>query len=193
MAEGDLCQVSDVQAWLGSTATAAEPLIARLISAASRAVANYCDRDDFLSQTYTELYDGVGRDWMLLRQWPATAVSSVTLQINRANATTLVDPADFVLEDPIAGGGAQRLILARGLFPRGRANVTVAYTAGYDVPPDDVVQACIELAGEAYRRREHIGQASVSMKDQSTVSFSQADMNGSIKTMLASYRRLVPC
>jgi GTP cyclohydrolase III len=76
---------------------------------------------------------------------------------------------------------------------RPRSPVTVAYTAGYDTAPDDVVQACIELVGEAYRRREHIGQASVSMKDQSTVSFSQADMNASIKTMLASYRRLVPC
>lgn len=193
MADGDLCQVSDVQAWLGSTTPAAEPLLARLISAASRALANYCDRDGFLSQAYTELYDGAGRDWMLLRQWPATAVQSITLQLNRASVTTLADPTDFVLEAPIAGGGSQRLILSRGLFPRGRANVTVAYTAGYDTPPDDIVQACIELVGEAYRRREHIGQASVSMKDQSTVSFSQADMNASIKTMLASYRRLVPC
>jgi uncharacterized phiE125 gp8 family phage protein len=192
MADGDLCQITDVQTWLGSTAPAAEPLIARLITAASRAICNYCDRDSFATQAYTELYDGDGQARMLLRQWPAASVQSVT--VRRGHATdTITDPDDFTLEPPLSGGGVQRLILHRLIFPRGRSNVTVSYTAGYDDPPFDVAQACIELTGEAYRRRDRIGQASVSMKDQSTVSFSQADMNASIKTMLSNYRRLIPC
>lgn len=192
MADGDLCQVQDVQTWLGSAASAGEPLIARLISAASRMISNYCNRDNFSSETYVELYDGCGHDWMLLRQWPVTSVQSVTLRRDRL-VSTLSDSSDFTIEAPIAGGAAQRLILNSGAFPRGRSNVTVTYTAGYDAPPADIVQACIELVGEAYRRRERIGQASVSMKDQSTVSFGQADMNATIKTLLAAYRRLTPC
>jgi uncharacterized phiE125 gp8 family phage protein len=192
MAAGDLCQVSDVQAWLGSSAPAAEALIAQLITAASRAIGNYCGRASFLSQSYTDTCDGNGQRWMLLRQWPVSAVASV--QIGEGPCVrTITDPACFSLEQPLPSGGNQRLTLLREHFPRGRSNVTVTYTAGYAEAPPDVAQACIEAVGEAYRRRDRIGQISVTMKDQSTVSFSQADMNASIKTMLASYRRLVPC
>ena len=195
MAAGDLCGVPDVLAWLPSqTGQAAEPLIESLITAASRLVCNYCGRASFASQAYTDLVDGTGREWLLLRQWPVSAVASIALSNGWAAPRTITDPAAYLLEQPIPSGANQRLTLLAGeRFPRGRSNVQVNYTAGFDAIPGDVAQACIELVGEAYRRREHIGQLSVAMPNQVTTSFSQADMNATVRTLLASYRRLVPC
>ena len=193
MADGDLCEIADVQAWTGSNSPSAETILARLITAASRMVANYCGRSTFSASSYTDTYDGSGREFMLLRQWPVISVESIALLECGAPAV-ITDSTQFALEAPIPSGSNQRLtLLGFQRFPRGRGNVQVTYTAGYASVPFDVAQATIELVGEAYKRKERIGQTSVAMPNQSTVSFSQADMNASIKSMLQSYRRLVPC
>lgn len=193
----DLCQLSDVQAWLGVTAPTAPQtaILGRMITAASALVCNYCGRgpNGFQAQAYTDTYDGYGKPWMLLRQWPVSAVTSIGL-MDCGTVTTITDATKFTLEQPIPAGGNQRLtLLGYYSFPRGRGNVTITYTAGYAIVPFDVAQATIEIVGEAYRRKDRIGQVSTTLNQQSTVSFSQADMNASIKTMLTPYRRLVPC
>ncbi len=193
---GDLCQLSDLQAWLPTAAPAgAEAELAQLISAASRLICQYTGRSTFAVQAYADTYDGAGKNWMLLRQWPVVSVTSIALT-EWGQTTTITDPTKFQLEQPIPAGGNQRLTLTStpyAVFPRGRGNVQITYQAGYAEIPYDLIQACVEIAGEAFTRRNRIGQNSVTMKDQSTVSFSQRDMPASVATMLQSYRRLVPC
>lgn len=193
----DLATLDAVKAWLPAMATVAtdDGLLASLITAASQFVASYCNRGPFLSIPYVDLADGNGRAWMLLRQWPVTAVSSLVLGEPGGHQTTIVEAEarpGFLLEPPLPAGGNQRLTLIQGVFPRGRSNVQVAYTAGYATPPPAVAQAVIELAGERYRARDRIGMASKTLGGQETTSFSQADMNATIKALLSSYRRLVP-
>jgi len=192
MAAGDLCQLADVQAWLPSAPTASPgvDLISQLITAASRAICAYCGRGQFTAQSYTDTYDGVGKTWMLLRQWTVLSVTAIALT-QCGVITTISDPEAFQLEAPIPAGGAQRLTLVSPhlYFPRGRGNVQITYQAGYATVPPDVAQACIEAVGEAYQRRNRIGQNSVSSQGQTTVSFSQSDLNAAAKAMLEPYIR----
>jgi len=195
MAAGDLCQLADVQAWLPSAPTASPgvELISQLITAASRAICAYCGRGQFTAQSYTDTYDGAGKTWMLLRQWPVLSVTAIGLT-HCGVITTITDPTTFQLEAPIPAGGAQRLTLIAPhlYFPRGRGNVQITYQAGYAAVPSDVAQACIEAVGEAYQRRNRIGQTSVSSQGQTTVAFSQSDLNAAAKAMLAPYIRRLP-
>lgn len=187
MAGGDLTDLTSLKAWLAvpSEAGPNDTLLAALISAASDFVANYLGRN-LLSADYAEVYDGNGACRMLLRQSPITAVASVSfggLTLTQAADPTTGAPG-FMFED-------RRLSLLGYRFPRG-APVVVDYTAGYAVVPPAVQQAVNELAGEAFRRRERIGQTSRTLGGQETVAFLTTDMNAAIKSMLAPYQSVVP-
>lgn len=62
----------------------------------------------------------------------------------------------------------------------------------YDYAPADVAQAVTELIGEWYRRKDRIGLLSKTLGGQETVTFSQKDMNDSIKRVFNFYSNVVP-
>ena len=187
MADGDLTTLDNVKAWLPDMAqvTTSDALLARLITAASQAVCVYTGRAGFGVQDYSELYDGRARPWLMLRQWPAVEVTSVYVSCS-------FTPAAVTLEPPVAGGGAQRLSLADGCFPRGVSNVTVSYQAGYATVPADVEQAVIELVGERFRARDRIGLSAKTLGGQETTAFATKAFNDTIAALLAPYRRVCP-
>lgn len=187
MADGDLTDLASVKAWLGLPAEAGanDGLLASLVSAASAFVKDYLGRD-LLSADYVEVYDGNGAGWMLLRQAPITAVQSVAIA-----GLTLTAAADPVTGAPGILFDGRRLSLLGYRFPYG-APVVVSYTAGYASAPPAVRQAVIELVGEAFRRRDRIGQSSKSLGGQETVAFQVSDMNATTKAMLAAYQAVAP-
>jgi hypothetical protein len=187
MAAGDLTTLDNVKAWLGlpSAPGDSDTLLSQLITTASNLVTSYLDRD-LIPTTYSEVYDGTGAAWMMLRQSPITAVASISFC-----GRTLTTPGD-----PVAGTSGfffdgRRLSLIGDEFPF-REPVAVAYTAGYATIPAAIGQAVNELVGEAFKRRDHIGQSSKTLGGQETVAFSTADMNAAIKTMLAPFRAVAP-
>lgn len=98
-----------------------------LLGRASEIVRGYChwaidERD------YDLLLDGTNASVLLLPAKQVTAVASVT-----ADGTTLADGIDY---DWSASGVLERL---DGSWPRRRRSVAVAFTAGYDPVPRDVV------------------------------------------------------
>ncbi len=168
-----------------ASVTAYDTLLARLITAASNAVCVYTGRQGFDVESYSELYDGRSRPFIVLRQWPAITVSSVFVSAQ-------FEQPPVQLEPPVAGGGAQRLLLEHGFFPYGVSNVTVTYSAGYAATPGDVEQAVIELVGERFRARERIGLTAKGLGGQETTSFSAKPFNDTIAALLAPYRRICP-
>ena len=194
MAAGDLTDLDTVKAWIASTGsvgaggmgTTADTLLGALITSASTFIGNYLSRQ-LLSATYTEIYQGNGQDFMMLRQAPVTAVSSVQWASTTIPAGTAVPLSPGYYID--ANARTLRLISYR--FPW-RLPVQVSYTAGYADAPVDVQQVCNELVGEAFKRRERIGQTSKTLGGQETTAFSTKDMNDTIKAMLAPYRFLSP-
>ena len=187
MAAGDLTTLDNVKAWLALPGDpgASDDLLSRLITGASSFVAGYLGRD-LLPTDYCEVYDGTGAGWMMLRQAPITAVQSISFR-----GQTLTAQAD-----PVAGThgfifDGRRLSLIGETFPF-RALVVVNYTAGYATLPEAIEQAAIELVGEAFKRRDHIGQSSKTLGGQETVAFSTADMNATVTAALAPYRAVAP-
>jgi hypothetical protein len=187
MAAGDLTDLAGVKAWLGLPADtgASDALLSALITAVSGWITDYLGRD-LTPTSYAEIYDGHGGTAMLLRQAPITAVQSVSFC-----GQTLTTPADPVALTPGFLFDDRRLSLLGYCFPQ-RSPVVVVYTAGYAAIPPAIAQAATELAGEAFRRRDRIGQTSKSLGGQETVAFSATDMNASIKAMLAGYRAVAP-
>ncbi len=183
----DLTDLSNVKSWLGLPGEPgpSDALLAQLITAASAFVADYLNRN-LLSATYTETYDGTGTRLLLLRQAPITAVQSVSFC-----GRILTTQADPIAGTPGFHFNGRRLSLVGEHFPQG-APVVVTYTAGFEIAPAAVVQATIELVGEAFRRRDRIGQTSKTLGGQETVAFQVGDMNATTKAMLASYQAVVP-
>lgn len=138
MPTGDLTSLANVKAWLSPplTSTNDDALLTRLVSAASRFILGYLNRPSLLSLPYAETRDGVGGRTLMLRQWPVTSVTSLTVD---GNAVPAAGPAGaaagWVLDgwDGWSAGQPQALSVIGYAFARGRQNIAIAYTAGYAV------------------------------------------------------------
>ncbi len=139
-----------------------------LREAAEAIVKNYCKRD-FESQAYTDYYSGSGTRYLVLRQRPVTAISSVYLDERGrfgqnpdgsfSSATLLVNGQDYVLTfdqgtTTSSCGVLQRTVGVWPEIPRQywfnkvagenappMGNVKVTYTAGYATIPMDLQYA----------------------------------------------------
>lgn len=190
MAFGDLCTLADVTAWLQTGQnpfpSVDNALLARLITAASRFIESWLDRQ-ILSADWMETRDGNSGQRLAFANFPVSAVLSLSID------GLVIPPA------PADGGfGAgfvfspTELALRGYVFTRRAQNVAVTYTAGYSSVPADIAQACIELVAQRYRERSRIGEVSKALMSGETVTFSQKDMGEDVKTLLAQYRAVAP-
>lgn len=133
MSQGDLTTLANVKAWLGITNTAADALLLRLISANSRFLLGYMQRSSLTSQQVVERYDTFGHDFMLLRQWPATAIYSIEFAGRTITQQATGNPLQngYFLEPADGGFGQQELKLFGSCFPYGRMSTQITYQAGY--------------------------------------------------------------
>lgn len=120
---------------LPSSAGSDDVLLNALIQNVSLAIMNYLERDSFLKNTYTEVRDGLGGVSMMLRQWPVTALNSVS-QFGQPLTLTAGSSAMGVYLDPAAAfppGKMQNITYMNGCFQRGHRNIAINYTAGYQI------------------------------------------------------------
>ncbi|GLR26515.1 phage head-tail connector protein [Limnobacter litoralis] len=184
MASGDLTTLADVRAFLGISGEADDQLITRMITEHSQAIQNYVNRQ-LTSQDYAETLDGYGGFTLLLRNYPITAISSLSV-----NGRTI--PAAAGYSDPGYRFRNYEVVLNGYRFDRGLMNVEIAYTAGFETVPSDLAGACIKWVASSYRERERLGQASKQLNGAETVSYIVKDMPDSVKTVLKQYMRVVP-
>src|SRR5882757_4552222 len=113
MANGDLTTLDHVKQWLDIPLddVTADPLLLRMISAASRFVLGYLNRPGLVAQDVMEVYDGYGSNIMMLRQWPVISLSSIQFSgVNLTPANQAVgNPRQngYFLESSQSAGGAQ--------------------------------------------------------------------------------------
>lgn len=162
----DLCTVADVTAFIGQTvSTAANTELQALVSAASLYITSTCSVDNFNSASYTEDYSGNDSHRLYLRNWPISAVASLTVNGVAISPSTAWNQAGFVFDRTgILLRGATRTFpgIPPGRFPRGIKNITVVYTAGFETMPPDLAQAAIEIAANTYVRGQNPYKASSS-------------------------------
>ena len=128
-----------------SLAGADPALLASLISAASAAADRYCGRL-FDSAARTEIYDGTGDRYLMLRAFPLTSVNNITVTDESGNTYTIAT-ADLTLH---LGRGEIRIKAGASAsdcsyFPTGFQNISVPYTGGYLTVPADVQQAVVHI------------------------------------------------
>jgi uncharacterized phiE125 gp8 family phage protein len=180
-----LAALDDLKAWLSidATNTASDQVLSRLLAAASAFVESWTDRT-FTQQPYTETYDGNGKSELSLRQFPVASVASVLIDDRYIPAYGAGVPSGWFTD--------RDTVCLRGYsFARGKANVQIAYVAGFYVIPDDIQQGVIELAAYRWRERTRIGMSSVTAEGQTTA-FQTRDMPTSVATLLAQYKRVYP-
>ena len=161
-----------------------DAILGDLIEGASAAVNNYLNRDIMLSDRADSM-DGNGKDAMFMRHWPVVSVTSV--KVNGQSIPAAPDgystTPGFRVEDPM-------LILQGYRFTRGRRNVEVVYSAGYETIPDELKAIVTETVALRYKERDWTGYSSKSLAGE-TVAFTLADFSRNAKGVLNSYRRVV--
>ena len=140
MAGSQLTTVANAEAWLGLPSNSAnDALIGRLITAVSTSILGFLGRGSLLSKAYTETRDGTGTRRMMLRNWPVTAISALTIDSmavlpgSYSGTPGANGYAGYYFEawDGSPPGRMQTLELVGYQFCRGKQNVAVSYTAGY--------------------------------------------------------------
>jgi hypothetical protein len=211
MAVGDLTTSAEVIAYLQTRPNISiDPaLIATLITNASAFIKTYCD-DNFLSQAYTELFDGDTSGSLGLSGWPAagwpsssfgrgvrpvryvlayrpiTAIASVTV-----NGTPIQSAGSAPYQQGYIVDKTKLTIL--GIYvPPTPACVQVAYTAGFIVAPADINQACVELVAQKYLQRRRMGISSEAVSQVGSRTYTKADLQADTKTILQQHRRVSP-
>lgn len=135
---------SAYKAFTGSTVS--DSIVTSAIAASQAAMERYCGRDaaGFESATWTELYDGTGVDWLQLRHWPVTSITSVSLRESKT-AYTAIEATTY---DVTTRGRLYLLAPVSswdGLaseFSEGTQNWKVVYVGGYSSLPADLVNVC---------------------------------------------------
>jgi hypothetical protein len=209
MAFIDLTTLADVRTWLQTTSTTLpstdDALLSRLITAASGFIQNWLNRN-ILSTDYQELRDATGNREFVFANTPVSNVLSVVVAGQSIPPVPPINsPSQGLSQGPTPvtvgffGGPAgylfspTKLVIVGYRVPRWPLCVQLQYTAGYPTVPFDLAQACIELVATRYRaERDHPGVVSTVMQPETTVSYSQKDMNDNVKSILWKYRAVAP-
>lgn len=127
-----------VKGWLGiaDDNTDADAMLSRMIKVASAFVLNYLNRDGLDLTTYSDVYDGYGNSFMVLRRNPVYQVEAVSFLGTPCPAATgngFDNPYTngWVLEPEYSPVGSQRLNFYGRVLPRARSSIAVRYSSGY--------------------------------------------------------------
>lgn len=156
----DLATVKD-ELDIARSDTSKDAFLSRAITQASKAIANYCNRV-FAVEAIQDYFD-INQDpfpyqtpslvrKIRLSRFPVTALTSVVQTIAISTTQTLVQDTDFKMD--AEKGEIMRLNPFTGVADYWEAvPVTVQYSAGYAITPDDLVDACLRVVTMRYRAR----------------------------------------
>jgi hypothetical protein len=186
MPPADLVTKEQVKEYLKITSAVDDALFDSLIDRCSDFIRTYLGRTITDEGSITEDHDGLGRNYIVLQEYPILVLTSVSDDPDRAFAASSdIALGDLIQEDELG-------IIRRKFgvpFLNASKNVRVVYTAGYAAVPGAIEQATIELVASKYRKKDHLGVQSRSLKDGSKTYFSTRDFSTEIQTLLSPFRR----
>jgi hypothetical protein len=176
-----LTSLANVKAFAQISSSGDDPLLQRLVDAASSYIAVWCSRNfDLTSRTQT--YNGNGRYRMPMRDYPITQVDSVKVNGLSIPARTSPQGSGYVFDDIL-------VYLSGYTFEQGIANVEITYSAGYVAVPADLEQACIEMVVSRYRERSRLNLNSQAVAGES-VTFNVQELSRYARSVLQQYKRV---
>lgn len=144
------------------------PQLTILSKSISAAVIKHCGRR-IAQETFTEYYDGNGKESLLLKEYPIVSVTSVTHYDINGNATSVV-ASDFNLYKEKGSLKLKAAAVHSSIWLRGDHNYKVIYAAGYNPIPEDIKLACLTWIATLWQKSEHKlhAVASKSFGDENT-------------------------
>ena len=186
--EISLLSLADGKASLGSTGdTDNDGAIADQINALSARFETETGRK-LKSREHTEYYDGNGRSYLYLTNYP---LASTTIVITIDEARAFDDTGDVVTSTDVILSTEEALVRLDGhTFTSGKANVKIVYTAGYTTDVEfTLVQAAkdfLQILWNRWDRKDMIGVRSESYEGGSRTY--ESDMPWSVKKILDTYK-----
>lgn len=151
-------------------------LLEDLINASSSTIENFCKRK-FKEQAYVdEEFDGTGKYYLLLDQYPVKSIESVTVD------GEIIVPTDYKVKKR---NGI--LLKSNGVWPTGEININVSYTAGYTDIPYDLDLACKHLVMSYFKS----DVASFSTAFQDGMVFRPEALPAQVKALLSPYKKVM--
>lgn len=179
-----LTDLATVKEWLGILPSSIDDdtLLERLIDAVSKKITDAIGRA-IESTEYDEYYTGYSPRKLALKNYPVTAVDTLTISGEDVPAWTEETGEGYIIlgNDTIALNGSYSFRTTEF------NNVHIVYTAGYAAIPDDLEQACIDLVALRYRSRDRIGQQSKILAGE-TVRYSVVDLPPEVAEVVARYK-----
>ena len=150
-----LVSVADYKTALGITGCSEDTKLTQYSAEIDDTVKTYLGRD-IEQATYTdELYDGNGTNYLITRQHPVTAITKLEMY-EGLNADGSEDWEEWTQGDEygrlLIEERAVSLYISGAVFPVGKNNIRITYTAGYAAAdiPDDIDYVCKQLMGFKY-------------------------------------------
>jgi hypothetical protein len=137
----NLVTLAQAQVWIGDTDPNSSGVLSILVSSASQMAIDFLGWDP-TDQAYTGYYSGRGTPLLLVREKPVTSVTSaqalpaLTRGFMKIGPYNAYEPtvAPITLDVTNMSFFDRRIFFTNGqVFPAGKQNIQVAYTAGY--PP----------------------------------------------------------
>lgn len=184
-----LLGIEDAQAFLGnSTVSTSENDIVRDIINVVSYKFNAETGRKLKARTYTEIYDGNGKDELYLNNWPL-ASTTITITINADRDFT--STGDQVTSTDIMLSTESGLVRLDGdAFDEGKKNVQIAYTGGYTTSGAfDLIYAAKEYLQTVWDRQT--ARESISARTEAFEGVSRSfdpDYPWSVKKVLDLYR-----
>lgn len=153
-----LCTEYEIKEFDGTLAEGDLDSIRAVINRMSVMFENYCNRK-FVSQTFTEYYNGTGDRYLYLDNYPVTEITSVHEDPDWDwGSDELIESTEYRIIDDMG-------IVYQSIFPKGHQNIKVIYTAGYTTVPEDLKQVCIEEVIRAFKKKNRIDQLLITKED----------------------------
>lgn len=195
MAVNDLTTLVNVKMWLPipTSQTSEDLTLARLITATSEDFMRATKRPDLLTASYSEVREGDGSARMILRHWPITAVTTLSVAgVAIAASANKIAPGWYFDAD-LDPELLWELYLAGYTFADG-ATIQIGYTAGYVTVPGDIEQAVIDWVAYRYKGRPTVGIAQTKFggREGDEVKTEQVDIPLSTQSVIEKYRREIP-
>lgn len=186
------------------TDTSEDDTLLTLLDAAEAAVARYLNRN-LLQASYTEYFDGMGRQTLILSHRPVVSITGVWVDpvgyygqsaAGFGAATQLTQGSDFALMNPGTNEknpGMLRMLSAlwdgTGLsnWPQGQGNIKVSYVAGYTQVPADVSQAVAMIVGQMIAQSER----GLPMQSETLGEYSYTLLSGEPGQLMAGARQIL--
>lgn len=182
-----LTTTATVKTYAGISGSGADAQIDVIVSAVDRAIKAYLGRQIESAAVTAEIHDGNGLDdFLILAEWPVTAVSAVSISGTALTASDYeIDGSDGILFYKPGGTGF-------AAWPEGRRNISVTYTAGYASVPEDLALAAAKQAVYEVKLTSvlgsRLGDRSTITEDGGTAQYVIAGWITGVADVLDAYR-----